>query len=200
MANYSWPTASAFTPSSVQWGQRTNCKVFVSALSGETQTVEFPGARWLVSLTWDTIRYDEAQSVEAYLVKLRGQVHRALIYHIARPAPTGTMRGSPTLASTAAQGAASLSITCSSGATLKAGDMLGVGSQLVMASADATASGTALTVTIEPPLRASVSSGTAVVWDKPTAMFVLASNEPRVTYLGGGRPGQIAADFVEVFA
>lgn len=87
------------------------------------------------------------------------------------------MRGTPTLSATAAQGAQSLSVTTSvAGVTVKAGDMLGVGTQLVMVGADATAAGTALTVPLASRLRASVASGSAVVWDKPRAKFRLSSD------------------------
>lgn len=59
---------------------------------------------------------------------------------------------------------------------LAAGDMLqigsGVGSHYCMVVADATADDAgAATVSIEPPLRRAISSGTAVTWDKPRGHF-----------------------------
>lgn len=61
-------------------------------------------------------------------------------------------------------------------ATLLAGDWLqigsGVGSHFCMVTADATATDNgAMTVTVEPPLRKSFTSSTAVTWDKPKAHY-----------------------------
>ena len=85
-------------------------------------------------------------------------------------------------------------------ATLKAGDMIGAGGQLVQVVADATAGADAvITASIRPALRAQVAAGSAVLWDKPTATFILTSPEVRVGY----RPAlgeEIALDFMEVFA
>lgn len=62
------------------------------------------------------------------------------------------------------------------GKTLLQGDLLGLGSgltqQVVMVVADAySASGRSITVQVEPPLRNAFSSGAAVTWDKPMALF-----------------------------
>lgn len=63
-------------------------------------------------------------------------------------------------------------------ATLLAGDWLqigtGVGSHYCMVLADVSASDAGvLTVSIEPPTRASIANGTAVAWDKPVAHYKL---------------------------
>lgn len=73
-------------------------------------------------------------------------------------------------------------------ASVKAGDMLGCGDQLLMVAADATANGSgAITVTITSPLRAAISSGTAVVWDKPSVLFRQESDDSAgsIEYLRG---------------
>lgn len=154
-----------------------NNRKHTSPFSKATQVIDFIGERWVATITVPINSYSIAQTVEALLAQLRGMDGTVEIWHLARPAPSGTMRGTPTLSATAAQGAQSLSVTTSvAGVTVKAGDMLGVGTQLVMVGADATAAGTALTVPLASRLRASVASGSAVVWDKPRAKFRLSSD------------------------
>lgn len=63
-------------------------------------------------------------------------------------------------------------------ATLLAGDMLGVGGQLVrvLAGASGDAAGNLSAVEFAPRLRAATSAGAAVTWNKPTARFHLKSD------------------------
>jgi hypothetical protein len=56
-----------------------------------------------------------------------------------------------------------------------------------------------LSVAIEPALRAGASSGAAVVWDKPTALFRLASPDWSAQFVPGEAP-PITLEFVEVTA
>jgi hypothetical protein len=61
--------------------------------------------------------------------------------------------------------------------TLLAGDIIGVGGQLLMVAADATTDATAsATVQLVNRLRAAVASGAAVTWNAPTAPFRLLSH------------------------
>jgi hypothetical protein len=92
--------------------------------------------------------------------------------------------------------------TSTAGHTVIAGDLLGfttaIGVQVVTVTVGAAASGTALALTFEPPLRASVTSGTAVVWDAPAPLFIRASPDFSASF----RPGEaepLAVDFVEVW-
>lgn len=62
----------------------------------------------------------------------------------------------------------------SAGPGVKAGDMLGVGSQLFQVWEDAeTGAGAVLTVKTVNRTRTSLASGAAVVWDRPTATFAM---------------------------
>jgi hypothetical protein len=89
---------------------------------------------------------------------------------------------------------------CGAGATLKAGDYIGVAGELKMVVADATAngSGVATGVTFEPPARAAWSSAAPVTTNKPTALFMLTDAHAR----WATRPGlysDFQLDLVEVF-
>lgn len=159
-----------------------------SPYSRSTQVVGLLGDRWMARFQMPVNTYLLAQRAEAVLAQLRGSDGTMALWHLARPAPTGTMRGTPTLSGAVAQGAMSLPITTTAGATVVQGDLLGISGQLVMVAADATANGSgAITVTITSPLRAAISSGTAVVWDKPSVLFRQESDDSAgsIEYLRG---------------
>lgn len=106
------------------------------------------------------------------------------------------------------------------GKTLLAGDLIGFGSsttqQVVMNTADVTidsemrnllldfvnqsySSGYAgeFTVTVEPPVRNAFASGTALAWDKPSALFRLQTTDPSWDYVAGKLVSGFALDFIE---
>lgn len=173
MATITYPTTGThWLPKRFSAELRTNVMVSVSPLNGSVDTLELPGARWVFDLDFDGAYFSEQAEREALWTQMGGQSNRMALYHFVRPAPRGTMRGSPTLSATAAAGATSLSISTTTGNTLLRGDMLKVGSQLVQVVADATSSGGVLTAAIRPALRAQVASGQPVTWDKPTSLFI----------------------------
>lgn len=201
MSTIAWPSTRLFLPQTMEIGLRSNVLISTSPLSGATQTVELPGARWVMSFVLTPTNSHADQAIrEALFTQIAGQANRVALWHFMRPAPRGTMRGSPTLSANAIAGATSLSITTTAGATLLKGDMIKIGSQRVQVVADATADGLgAMSVTIAPAVRTTVASGQAVSWDAPTSTFILSATEVRVGY----RPGigeAISLEFVEVFA
>lgn len=84
--------------------------------------------------------------------------------------------------------------------TMLSGDWLGVGGQLLMAAADATASdlGVITSLEIRHMLRAAVSGGASVTLDKPTSKFMLAE-PPSFPRAPGRSAGQFSARFVEAW-
>lgn len=161
----------------MSWGQQRRDMQFKSIFG--SQVVEASAPLWNVTIESGTLLEQDSGSWQAMLMQLRGSTNQLAVWNMARPVPLGTMRGTMTLSSGASQGATSLSITAGTGQagkTLKAGDLLGLGSgltqQVVMVVNDATANSSGvITVQTEPPLRNGYSSGTAVVWDKPKALF-----------------------------
>lgn len=159
------------------WGQRDYSLGFANGDTGAQQSRVLAPPRWTCTLSSALVLSDaEAAQWSAFVLQLRGKVNQLALHHLTRPTPRGTMAGSPVLASAVAIGATSLAITTTAGATVKQGDWLGLGSgatrQLFQAMADATANGAgAITVTVEPPSRYAQTLGSAVVWDKPTALF-----------------------------
>lgn len=160
-----------------------NTRRFTSPYSGSTQVIDLLGERWAAQLSMPARarRSGAGAAREAFFGQLRGMDGTVALWHLARPVPVGSMRGAPTLASIAAQGAQTLVINTSPstpGATVKAGDMLGCGGQLFMVAADATANGSGqITAATVNRVRAALASATAVVWDRPKTTFRLASDD-----------------------
>ena len=170
------------------------CDDLTSQFNGETQTVWMPGSRWVCTFTFGNHVHTDRAAIEGFLAGLEGQYHRISMGHPRRTEPRGTMRGSPTLNGTAVQGARVLNILGTG--TLLAGDMLGVGGQLVMVTADATSALSAVAIT--PPLRAQANVGAAVTWSAPKTLWVPSTNEILVPYEHKIAP-RFAVQLVEVF-
>ena len=185
-----------------QWTLSTNQRVSAAPFGGSEQAVDLLNDRWLCSLALPPNSQANAAQLEAFIAAMRGQTNTINLYHLMRPAPRGTMRGTLTLSAAAAQGAASLSITGGAGqagTTLLAGDMLGVGGLLLMVAADATANGSGvITVTLANRLRTAQSISAAVTWNQPTAPMRLLQNSG-VPYQPGFAGG-ISLDFAEAIA
>lgn len=133
---------------------------------------------WRASIMFDLLDEIEAGAYQSLVMQLSGARNNLELWNLGRPEPLGTMRGSPTLTATASVGAISLSLSAAGQAntTLKQGDYLGVGTlhtqQVVMVVSDVTLDGTGLgTVSVSPAMRFTQASGSAVVWDKPKALF-----------------------------
>lgn len=165
---------------------QTNQRANASPGGGSEQVVDILNDRWIVMVSIPMRRHTNAAAVEAFLASFRGMVNTVNLWHFVRPQPRGTMRGTPTLSAAASQGAASLSITTTAGATLLAGDMIGVGGLLLQVQSDAAADGAgAMTVTLVNRIRTALASGAGVTWDKPTAPFRKLSDSG-VMYVPGG--------------
>lgn len=163
--------------SRLQWSQRRHAIRHRSSFG--SQTVESLAPVWQVLIERNALSAAEAGAWMSLFLRLRGGLNQLEFWNLGRPVPRGTLRGTLTLAADAARGAASIQISGGvgqAGATLLAGDFLGLGSgltqQVVMVTVDATADASGLiTVSFESPLRNAFTAGTAVTWDKPKALF-----------------------------
>lgn len=190
MSDYAWPATSAFKPKRFQMRVNSNTRSFASPYTQGLQVVDLMADFWtaVIDLNPGNDQLSGGQ-IEAFMDRLKGAANRIVLWNLRRPAPLGTMRGSPTLSAGAAQLANT--VTVSGSGTLVEGDMLGLGGQLVRVMAPVTLPGT---VEFAPRLRAALSSGTAVVWDRPTANFVLMSNGAPVDW----HPGEFTAPSIEL--
>jgi hypothetical protein len=186
MSTIVWP--STITPAAADFGIEYDVQLAVMR-SGKVYTYGLPGARWTATITFRNDTKDALRGlVEALVASLRGGARRLSMPHFGRPVPNGTLRGSPTLSSPTTVGANTLPLAnCNGG--VKAGDILGLGTQLLMAEEDANPSSGNMTVKISPCVRAVYSAGTAVTWNRPTCLWIPKSSVAGpFPYLPGVRP------------
>ena len=180
MTTLTWPLLSRAVPGSLDWSLASNTVSFESPLSGSVQTVEFPGARWKASFMMANLTQDDAALLQATLVRLRGRAGRISLHNFERPQPRGTVSGMPLVMGAAQTGNTLIIDGCTVGSTLLAGDYIGVNGELKMVVSDATANGSGqMTLTIEPPLRASPADNGAITTSQPTATFMLVNDESK---------------------
>lgn len=197
MKYYTWP--ESIYPKTCELTPLSKVLSFNSPHDNSASAVDLLGDRWHMSFALPEARRIHGGAREAMLAKLRGGANWVALWHFARPVPLGTLRGTPTLAVAAAQGADQITLQTTAGATLKAGDMLGVSGLLLMCADDCTANaGGLLVVPLTSLLRKALVPGAAVSWSRPSAYFKLASAVPV-----GYRPGAVnstQAEFVEVWS
>lgn len=189
----------------IEWGQRRYDLRFENGDSGAGQTRLLAPPRWTAGLVCtEALSQAEAALWRSLVLSLDGRVNQLALYDIGNPAPRGTMRGTLTLSADATQGATTLSITGGVGqasTTLLTGDWIGVGTgltrQLFSVAADATANASGvISVSVKPAVRVLQTTGTAVAWDSPTALFRQTANDSKWAHEGAVRSGY-SLDLIE---
>ncbi|MGL4576779.1 MAG: hypothetical protein ACRCV9_18470 [Burkholderiaceae bacterium] len=200
MAVYSWP--DNLIPQVASLTLRKLSSQFASPLNGTLQTMSYVGEQWILSVSLPPKINADAGVCEAFWMRLSGGVDRVRAWHFAtKGVPRGTLRGSPTLAFGVSRGATSITINnvggVGSGATLLAGDMIGLPGHLFMVAENCAESGGAIVVPLVNRVRSSIAGNSAVAWNRPTAEFILPGDATSVR-----RPGYqegIALDLEEQF-
>jgi hypothetical protein len=170
---------------------------FASPYAGSEQVIDLLNDRWMASAEIAPMVDAQGGMMEGFLTSLRGMTNTVNLWHMARPVPQGTMRGSPTINGAHAIGVTTIAITTTAGATMKQGDLFGVSSLLLIAAADCTADGSGhISVPISNRLRKALAGGEAVTWDHPTAPFRCITPKPTPAY-SGGLAGAVQVDFAE---
>lgn len=176
----------------------SNTRVFVGPYTPTTQVLDLLGERW-------TMNFDLSGDIdpvlgaarEAFFDRLAGPANQIVIWNLQRPRPLGTMRGAPVVSAAVAQLSNLLPISTSAGASLRAGDHIGIPGQLCRVMADVTADGSGnMTVEIRPRARTVIASGAAITWDRPTVNMMLKADGVPTTW----RPGAFdlaALDLIE---
>ena len=157
----------------------------VSEPTGKQSARVFGPPRWGVAFaSTSPTSMENGRQFEALLMRLRGGVNILAMWDFNKPAPLGTMRGAPTLSGNAIAGATVLALTGAGvSKTLLAGDWLQVGtghgtSQLFKVVVDVTLSaGGTGSVTVEPPVRKQLNTGSVVLWDKPLGYYRMTGQE-----------------------
>ncbi len=163
------------------------------ARSGKSSTFEMPGANWVMTLTFpNSMESMDRPKVEALVTSLRGGANRLLAPYFGRRVPNGTLRGAPRLAVVVSAGAGQMMLKDCNG-TLKAGDLISIGGQVVMIEADAAPASGQMTVSFSPALRAGHVVNTAIVWDSPLILWKLVQKQDAVKF--PYRPGRYRPSF-----
>jgi len=206
MATIAWPTSPFLVPQVVAWGETRKIRGSGSpVLSGDEQTSEIPYThRWMADITLPAhSSFAVRAAQEAWLSRLRNGANRTTFHHFQHPLPYGTMRGNPTIVGTYPAGSNTVIVAATTGETVLAGDMIGITTtasyavQLVRVVVGGTVASGTVTLTFEPALRASTSTGQSVVWNKPAALWRLMDTEWKQTS-SAKSASAITVSFLEV--
>jgi hypothetical protein len=214
-----WP--EALRPSRLVFYLQHNTARFVSPVTRQAQVLRREGARWVAEATFDPLDRVRAGLLEGLLAALAGSVNTVRIWDWRREHRTGDPRsqgevptgpysfddatvftdgtglvvgsGTPALAAGAPRGALSVQTAgwWPGAVAVGAGDYLGLGGRLHMATEDVVASGAGTAaIPVAPPLRAAASVAEPLVLTRPTVPMRLASDDEAASPT---RPGRFTA-------
>lgn len=201
MATINWPTSAAFVPREVTWGARVPKSRWAGFFTADEQSISHLADRIALTLDLRPCNPAEGAEREALFTELVSAGHFVRLGHPLRPEPLGTLRGTPTVAATAAAGVRTVQVQGLAGDTLKGGDILSVGNQLLpVAYAGSVANGAGLLVVpLQLPLRVAVAAAAAVAWQAPTGLFQLVPPQLDFSYGRGQWQRGISLAFRERF-
>jgi len=166
MTDLAWP--STIIPSASEWRMVANTASF-----GQTALAR-AGDRWACTLSLPILRRDEASVLRAYLARLRGHSHRAVLpnhAYVRLGALTTDARvagGSQTGTTLVVDG-----VEASLENALRPGDLIGLDGRLYMVAADADSdSAGQLTLTLTHPIVTAPADNAVVSVVSPTGRFV----------------------------
>lgn len=180
-----WPSANVWTS--------------VSTIGKQVKTRALTGKRWMCSFTVRAATWRERAAVAAFLDSLEQGGNRLSMWHLARPLPYGTITGSPTIASALSIGDKTVIIQTAAGATVVAGDLLGVAGQIIKAEVDAAADGSGvLTLPLVHGVRKAAVVGAAITVERPSTLWIPTGEIQSDAYVQGHAPA-ISLSFAEAY-
>lgn len=202
MATIVWPTSGrAFQQVEYSEGVAWDIELTITR-AGNAKTRMMPGWRWraVLAVPADVVAWRaERQQLEALILSLRGGHNRLQMFNPAKVVRVGTLSGTPLVKTSVGQGASSVVLKSVVG-NVRRGDLLGLGTQRVMVTADADPVAGEMTVQFEGPVREAVGADTPVVWDRPTSLFIIEpGTDIQFPYQGTGFAG-FSVPLIEVWA
>lgn len=175
MAALEWP--DDVCPASLTWRPESNTKTFRSPFNGASQTVRFPGTRWICSLTFNNLTDDKSRRIDALVAELDGEYGRVKIRDWGRNgrAPAG----SPVVSDADQTGMELNTKGWLPGKTvLMTGDYITVNDELKIVTADVTSSASGCAViSFAPMLRSSPAANAPIEVENPFGIFKLKDNQ-----------------------
>jgi hypothetical protein len=182
MAVLNWETdASDITPDTCEFGISFNSLIHTSSLSGISQTMELPGARWRLKLSFKDLEPTESRVLISFLTRLRGSAGRFYCYDFGRATSRGDIDDTVLVA--IADSVTQVTLKDSEGGavngSLEVGDYISIGNdtdrELKMITNDLGGD----SYNIEPGFRKTLASYTddPVAYTKGLATFMLSSDE-----------------------
>lgn len=166
-------------PEYIDFGLRFNTQISSSNLSGITQTVEMPGARWSGSVRFTDLSLGESAGLKSFLIKLRGSSGRFFYSDITKQQPFNVVTGTPTILSGTRR---LINITLGVGSpTLSEGDYIQIGTddsreyKMILSVVDNTLDN--YDIELSSAIRRQTYVGQSVVYSNPTGVFLLSSDE-----------------------
>lgn len=204
MSILTFPTLSR-TPSNANFRLRGNTQTHRSPLTGATQTLEMPGAKWELTVSWESLTEVDWRILSAFLADLRGRAGR-FFFPVAIFAPRrATPSGSPSFAATGDVGpviaiggwGSSVSNVVLAGDWFSYVDT-GGRKRLHMVTADAS-SGVAgiATTSITPPIRVAGAKDDPIEFVNPVGVFMLTDDGAPETAVRPPRLGAISISMEE---
>lgn len=175
MAALEWP--EDVCPASLTWRPESNTKTFRSPFNGASQTVRFPGTRWVCSLTFNNLSDEKARRIDSLVAELDGEYGRVKIRDWGRSGRTPA--GSPLVDGANQTGTELHSKGWNAGTVvLRQGDYITVNDELKIVTADVSSAsnGTAL-IPFAPMLRSSPPANTVIEVANPYGIFKLKDNQ-----------------------
>lgn len=175
MAALEWP--EDVCPASLTWRPESNTKTFRSPFNGASQTVRFPGTRWVCSLTFNNLSDEKARRIDSLVAELDGEYGRVKIRDWGRSGRTPA--GSPLVDGANQTGTELHSKGWAAGTVvLRQGDYITVNDELKMVTADVSSAsnGTAL-IPFAPMLRSSPPANAVIEVANPYGIFKLKDNQ-----------------------
>jgi hypothetical protein len=174
------PTSPAFTTS--DWGIRRTVATSESPFTGATQVQKYSKAQWYATLSLPPMKRSDASQWQAFFMQLEGRANTFLLGDPdAKTVTGGNAPDDIDVSANATIGTnpiTSVSLTIGSGKKLFKGSYLqfatGANSRLHMVVEDKTGNGA---VSIQPPLKDSVTTNTAVTYISAQGLFRMDSNE-----------------------
>ena len=162
----SWPAYVGITKEKwdIAWGTRLS----PPSLQGTVQRVSSLGDLWVATVEI-LIRPEDRLQWNAYIMQRRGALRSITLGPVLDPA--FPVSGTSVTSNTAA-GATSLTLTVSSASAVPSQCYMGLGSNLYLAYSKVEDSGTQVTMSIFPPLRAAASASDTLDADPEATVYI----------------------------